>query len=208
VGQFDRNRWANSPEYALQRLWNEPTTSPRDRKRILRTLITDVTLTSNPNGNEIRVGIRWRAGAYEEQVATRTRMRTEAEAIEFIRRRKLEGERDTDIAVELRALGLRTARGNEFGTRDVRNVRHSLRLRRHSALEPGELTVSHVAARLNVKPDTIYCWLGSGLIPHRKKATGAICIPFSAEIEAMLRIRIAESRHIRQTQETPIGGAV
>lgn len=53
-------------------------------------------------------------------------MRTGQEAVELIRRRKLEGLRDTDIAAELRALGLRTARGNEFGTRDVRNVRHSV----------------------------------------------------------------------------------
>ncbi len=42
----------------LRRLWNEPTTSPRDRKHILRTLITDVTLISDPSGNEIRIGIR------------------------------------------------------------------------------------------------------------------------------------------------------
>jgi DNA invertase Pin-like site-specific DNA recombinase len=56
----------------LRRLWHEPTTSPRDRKRVLRTLITDVTLTSDPAGDQVRVGIRWRAGAHEEQIATRT----------------------------------------------------------------------------------------------------------------------------------------
>jgi hypothetical protein len=134
----------------LRRLWNEPTTSPRDRKRVLRTLITDVTLTSGPASDEIRVGIRWRAGACEEQVATRTRMRTGQEAVELIRRRKLEGLRDTDIAAELRDLGLRTARGHEFATRDVRNVRHTIGLARPSPLDTGELTVSQVATRLGV----------------------------------------------------------
>jgi hypothetical protein len=112
----------------LQRLWNEPTTSPRDRKRILRTLINDVTLTSDPSGDEIRVGIRWRAGSHEEHPATRTRMLTDPDAIELIRRRKNEGMRDSDIAAELRALGLHTARGHEFGIRDVRNVRTSIGL--------------------------------------------------------------------------------
>jgi hypothetical protein len=95
---------------------------------VLRTLITDVTLTSDPADDQVRVGIRWRAGAHEEQIATRTRMRTEQETVELIKRRKLEGLRDTDIAAELRAHGLQTARGNEFGTRDVRNVRHSIGL--------------------------------------------------------------------------------
>jgi len=192
----------------LRRLWNEPTTSPRDRKRVLRTLITDVTLTSDPTGDEVHVGIRWRAGAHEEQIATRTRMRTGQEAVELIRRRKLEGLRDSDIAAELRTLGLRTARGHEFGTRDVRNVRHSIGLARPPDTEPGELTVGQVAARLGAKPGTVYYWLRAGLLPHRKKATGAVCIPFSAEIEAALRARPAVSRHLTQTQKKAIGGAV
>lgn len=192
----------------LQRLWNEPTTSPRDRKRVLRTLITDVTLTSDPAGDEIRVGIRWRAGACEEQTATRTRMRTRQEAVDLIRHRKQEGLRDTDIAAELRALGLRTAHGNEFRTRDVRNVRHSIGLARPSPLEPGELTVSQAAARLGVKPATVYYWLRADLLPHRKRPTGAICIPFSAHTEATLRARPAVSRHMKRTQKKTTGGAV
>jgi DNA invertase Pin-like site-specific DNA recombinase len=192
----------------LRRLWNEPTTSPRDRKRVLRTLITDVTLTSGPASDEIRVGIRWRAGACEEQVATRTRMRTGQEAVELIRRRKLEGLRDTDIAAELRDLGLRTARGHEFATRDVRNVRHTIGLARPSPLDTGELTVSQVATRLGVKPSAVYYWLRTGDLPYRKTATGAVCIPFSTEIEATLRARPAVSRHVNRTQKKATGGAV
>lgn len=192
----------------LQRLWSEPTTSPRDRKRILRTLINDVTLTSHPSGDEIRVGIRWRAGAHQEQVAARTRMLTNQDAIDLIRRRKNESKRDSDIAAELRRLGLRTARGHEFKTRDVRNVRHSLGLTRPSPLERGELTVRQVAARLGVKPSTVYYLLRTGQIPHRKPATGAVCIPFTADIEAAIRARPAVARLITQTQQSAVGGAV
>ena len=192
----------------LRRLWNEPTTSPRDRKRILRTLITDVTLISDPSGNEIRIGIRWRGGAHEEQLASRTRMLTDQDAVELIRQRKNEGMRDTDIAAELRELGLHTARGHEFGTRDVRNVRHSIGLTRPSPLEPGELTVHEVASRLGVKPGTVYYWLRAGQMLHRKPATGAVCIPFTADIEAALRARPALARLITRTQRTATGGAV
>ena len=156
----------------LPRLWHHASTSPRDRKRILRSLINDVTLTSDPDGDQIRVGIRWRVGAHEEQVVGRTRMLTHPDAIKLIRRRKNEAMRDTDIADELRALGLLTAHGHQFGTRDVRNVRHSLGLERPSPLEPGELTVRQVADRLQVKPGTVYYWLRIGRIPHRKPATG------------------------------------
>jgi len=190
----------------LTRLWNEPTTSPRDRKRVLRTLISDVTLTSDAAGDEIRIGIRWRAGAHEEHFAARTRMRTDHDAIELVKRRKLEGRRDTDIAAELRALGLRTARGHQFETRDVRNVRHSLGLARPSPLEPGELTVTQVAAQLDVKPGSVYYWIRTGLLLARKPATGEICIPFSPEIEATLRAR--RTRRVASTTTKAVGGAV
>jgi len=55
----------------LPRLWTAPTTSPKDRKRLLRTLLADVTLSSEP-GSRVRVGIRWRTGATEELVVFRS----------------------------------------------------------------------------------------------------------------------------------------
>ena len=116
--------------------------------------------------------------------------------------------RDSDIAAELRALGLRTARDHQFERQDVRNVRHSIRLTRPSPLEPGELTVREVAAGLCVKPGTVYYWLRNGEIPHRKPATGEICIPSTTDIEAALRARPAVARLTTRTEHNTIGGAV
>src|ERR1700758_4148174 len=48
------------------RLWAAPTTSDKERKRLLRTLIGDVTLFSEPHSMELRIGIRWRSGVCEE----------------------------------------------------------------------------------------------------------------------------------------------
>ena len=52
----------------LRRLWNEPTTSPRDRKRVLRTLITAVTLTSDPTGHAVRAGIAKRRQPLQRRI--------------------------------------------------------------------------------------------------------------------------------------------
>jgi DNA invertase Pin-like site-specific DNA recombinase len=49
-------------------LWDAPTTSARDRKRVLRALIADVTLRWVPTTKAVHVGIRWRSGASEELV--------------------------------------------------------------------------------------------------------------------------------------------
>src|SRR6201998_1363712 len=49
-------------------LWHAPTTSPRDRKRLLRTLIADITLLPEPDFAKARIGIRWHTGATDELV--------------------------------------------------------------------------------------------------------------------------------------------
>src|SRR5205807_5585295 len=55
----------------LPALWAADSTSKQDRKRLLRALIADVTITSRPAGRELRVGIRWRSGAAEQHTIQR-----------------------------------------------------------------------------------------------------------------------------------------
>ena len=50
----------------LPALWNAPTTSASDRKRLLRTLIADVTLLPEPDQAKARIGIRWHTGATDD----------------------------------------------------------------------------------------------------------------------------------------------
>ena len=68
-----RPRWARDPELSpaarerihalvsdLPRVWNDPCTPARERKRILRLLIEDVTLVRD---RQIHLHIRWKGGA-------------------------------------------------------------------------------------------------------------------------------------------------
>src|SRR3954463_2182961 len=52
----------------LPRLWAAPSTSHRDRKRLLRSLINDVTLTfaADRDRHDFQLGIHWRSGASDE----------------------------------------------------------------------------------------------------------------------------------------------
>src|SRR4029079_18991388 len=101
----------------LASLWHASTTSPKDRKRLLRTLVADVTLISAPTRDEVRVGIHWRSGATEELLVHRpapasiTR-RTPAGAIEFVRRHR--EIHDDVLAIELTAAGFKTGTGRSF----------------------------------------------------------------------------------------------
>ena len=57
----------------LPALWHAPTTTARDRKRLLRTLIADVTLLPEADRGKARIGIRWHTGAADQIVIDRPR---------------------------------------------------------------------------------------------------------------------------------------
>src|SRR5438128_3158597 len=102
----------------LPALWAAPTTCAKDRKRLMRTLVADVTLTSQVTGTEVCVGIRWRSGASEQIVARRPppqyeTTRTPSKATEFIVQRgpTLSNQ---ELVAELNAAGFTTGMGRPF----------------------------------------------------------------------------------------------
>ena len=74
----------------LPALWAADSTQDRDRKRLLRAMIADITLTSRPDSRELEVGIRWRSGASEQHTVMRPlkpadAKRTPPQVIELIK---------------------------------------------------------------------------------------------------------------------------
>src|SRR6266581_2705424 len=75
----------------LPALWHAPATSSKDRKRLLRTLIADITLLPEPDQAKVRIGIRWHTGATDELCAARaihpgTARRSPSPAVEMVAR--------------------------------------------------------------------------------------------------------------------------
>jgi len=102
----------------LPALWHAPTTSARDRKRLLRTLIADVTLLPEPDRSKARIGIRWHTGATDELTVDRpvhpgTARRSPAAAIELVRRLGPATSND-ELVTRLNAAGHRTGHGRPF----------------------------------------------------------------------------------------------
>jgi excisionase family DNA binding protein len=187
-------------------LWAAQTTSQRDRKRLLRALISDVTITSQPDGRELRIGIRWRSGAAEEHSAQRPKPRfearsTPAEAVELVVRL---GPHRTDqqLAAELRAAGLRTGTGRDFDEHAVRWIRYARKIPSPPRLEPGELTVRQIAHRLGVSDGAVYYWIRHGQLTARRGPGNRLCIPFDPQAERACRERIANSVHFPTPTKT------
>ncbi|MCA1700848.1 MAG: recombinase family protein, partial [Actinobacteria bacterium] len=165
-------------------LWAAETTSERDRKRLLRALISDVTLTSQPDERELRLGIRWRSGAAEEHLTLRPESpgatrRTPRDAVDLITRL---GPHRTDeqLVAELKTAGLRTGTGLPFDERAVRWVRyaHKIAAAPKPLLEPDELTVGQVADRLGVSVGAVYYWISHGQLAARRGPANRLCVPF------------------------------
>jgi DNA invertase Pin-like site-specific DNA recombinase len=184
----------------LGELWSAPTTSDRDRKRLLRTLVADVTLIPGAARSKLRIGIRWHSGSTEELVVQRmSRLtewrRTAPEAIELAR--LLGPEMDNAaLAAALDAAGHRTGAGRAFDSDAVSSLRHYHGIGSPDLLEPGELTVRDVAGRLGVNQGTVTNWINRGMLPARRGLYNRWCIPFGPEVEAVWREHVAASPHL------------
>jgi hypothetical protein len=102
----------------LPGLWQAPTTSNKDRKRLLRTLIADITLLPETDPAKARIGIRWHTGASDELLTDRPlppgpAKRSPSPTVELVR--QLGPTTQTqDLADKLNAAGLTTGHGRPF----------------------------------------------------------------------------------------------
>jgi DNA invertase Pin-like site-specific DNA recombinase len=195
------------------RLWAAPTTSDKERKRLLRTLLGDVTLFSEPHSIQLRIGIRWRSGMCEELMVRRPHSapqarRTPQAAVELARR--LGASRtNAELAAELNCLGLKSGTDKCFSAASVQWIRYAYDIDQLQPLAPGELSVKQVAARLGIAPDALYCWISQGQLAVRRGAAGRLCVPFTPELEQALRQRIVNSNRIRRrNQNVTVGDEV
>jgi len=184
----------------LPGLWNAPTTSARDRKRLLRTLIADVTVLPEPDRGKARIGIRWHTGATDELTIDRpvhpgTARRTPAAAIELARQLGPATGND-ELAARLNAAGYRTGHGREFDIDAVQWIRHAYKIPVPDPCGPGEISVAEAARRLGCSTGVIYHWIHTGQLTARRGPAGRFCIPWNAQAEAGCCTRIAQSAHL------------
>jgi DNA invertase Pin-like site-specific DNA recombinase len=152
----------------LQKVWKDPRTSARDRKRILRLLIEDVTLARADN--TIKVHIRWKGGATTslERPTPKPRyelVRTPAAIVEQIRALGTE-QTDNEIARTLNGEHLRTGTGKNFTRLIVRSIRliYGIKSRYEILREQGWLTPLEMAKRMGVSKATARIFAREGLV--------------------------------------------
>src|SRR5262249_8105006 len=151
----------------VPRLWRDPATPARERKRMLRLIIEDVTLLK---GTELIMHVRFRGGATRTLTAPRPApiwalRRTNPDVVAEIDR-LLDEYTDVEIARALNERGLHSKAGKPVDIMMVARVRdhHHLKSRFERLREPGLLTLSEVAHVLGISTATAKQWRLAGLL--------------------------------------------
>jgi excisionase family DNA binding protein len=184
----------------LPALWHAPTTTARDRKRLLRTLIADVTLLPEADRSKARIGIRWHTGAADQLITDRPRPTgipapTPSPATGLIRRLGPVTS-NTDLVAILSQHGYRTGAGRPFDVKAIQWVRHAYSIPSPPACGSGEISVNDAARRLGCSPGVVYYWIKNGQLPARRGTGSRLCIPWNADTEAGCLARITASGHL------------
>ena len=151
----------------VPRLWRDPATPDRERKRMLRLIIEDVTLVK---GKDLVVHVRFRGGATRTLTLPRPApawalRQTTPEVVAEIDR-LLDDYTDVQIACALNERGFRSGTGKSVDIMMVARVRdhYHLKSRYDRLRERGLLTLDEVAQTLGIATATAKHWRRAGLL--------------------------------------------
>jgi DNA invertase Pin-like site-specific DNA recombinase len=149
------------------RLWRDPQTPDRERKRMVRLVLEDVTLVK---GDEITIHVRFKGGVC--QTLTRPippnawqKRKTSPEVVAEIDC-LLDKHTEAQIAVLLNERGYRSGADRSFTPLIVGEIRRAYNLKsRYDRLRaPGLLTQKEIASILGVSVSTVKDWRQNGLL--------------------------------------------
>jgi len=181
----------------IGQVWSAVSTTDRDRKELLRTLLEEVVMNLKRAEGHAHLTLRWRGGAITALDVPVPRFkpmgpRTDEDTISLLRRLAALYP-DEVIAGILNRQGRKTASGERFTANQVGSLR---RYRDISRFQPpaeppsGELVSIRKAAQiLGMNTSSIHRWLADGFIAGEQITPGA---PWQIRITDELRARIVQ----------------
>jgi DNA invertase Pin-like site-specific DNA recombinase len=185
----------------LGAVWDAPTTTGKDRKQLLRTLLDEVSITLRRDdpGPHARLVLRWKGGAISElTVPLRRRqppIRTDEDTVDLIRRLAVHYP-DPVIAGILNRQHRRTARGLSYTASRVQSLRYHWHIPCHQPDGNGQapegelLNVTAAARQLDIAPSTLLRWLNDGFVAGEQVTPGA---PWRIRLTDQLRDMLTDT---------------
>lgn len=184
------------------RLWKAPTTQAKDRKRMVRLLVKDITINKGVQAKQLLAQIRWQGGASETLVldlppAIADRLRYPDQVVARVRELAATLP-DDQIAGTLNGENRRSSKGKTFTVSMIRWIRYRHKIPAASLKRSQELTVQQMAQHFGVSIHVVYYWIERGLIEARRLNAGSpYWITLCAEKEQELLAWVRRSSKIR-----------
>ena len=161
------------------RLWQDPQTPDREKKRMIRLLLEDVTLIKR---EEITMQVRFKGGATKSIIlplplSAAGLRKTDPAVIREIDR-LLDHHTEREIAAILNQKGLRSGEGRPFHRGIIVHLKYAYHLRdRFSRLRAaGLLTMEEVAERLGIAVPSVKDWRYRGLLSAQRYNDKGQCL--------------------------------
>jgi DNA invertase Pin-like site-specific DNA recombinase len=191
--------WCRGAGADLRKVFDAPTTTDRERKQLLRAILTDVVVTVDRESEQHTADLRvvWEGATITEhtvpllRTGSHTRC-TDQDTIALVRQ-LAERYPDKQIAAILARQGRHTGAGNQFTAHNVHGLRTYHKIPAapvRATSQDGEMvTIAKAAAELDVSTATVHRWLREGFITGEQITPGA---PWQIQLTDELRARIRE----------------
>ncbi len=182
-------------------LWHAPSTHDKDRKRILRLLVKDITVEKLTEPRQLSVHIRWHGGASTDLSVSlppkaADQFRYHSAIVDRVRE-LAHNQLDAQIADQLSREDHVSAKGKPYTVPIIRWIRWRYQIPAPALKKPEELTVQQVAKQFGVGEGVVYYWIEHNVI-HARRLNGGMpyWITLNAEDEKKLRDWVHNSSRI------------
>ncbi len=189
--------------------WESESCPVELRKTIIRTVVNEVIVNSDPTGEALRFIIHWKGGSHTQFEMAKPQWgiadKTSLEDIEVVRRMAVRYG-DDEIARVLNRLGRRTGKGNRWNKQRVATVRRKYAIEGHRRRSPDTeiLTLRQAATYCGVSPTTIKRLVASGLLESTQVVSWA---PWEIKRSDLDSAPIREAlAHLHETGKLPVSG--
>ena len=190
--------------HSLSRVWQAPTTTNADRKRLLGCLVDEVALLVDRTQKRILATVHWRGGRTDEIALPLIvpppppPRRDDRSTVELVRH-LVQFFKDQETARILNRQGRRTAHGLTFTAELVGRLRRRHDILAHVPRTDNQacelLSVVDAARELGIQDATLYRWIHAGLLPVEQTDVDG----------APLRVRMTDDLRARFCASPPKG---
>ena len=195
----------------LPQLWQSPSTSSQDRKRMLRLLIKDITVERRVGERKALLHLRWQGGAVEDlsvdiPLSAPDKVRYPQAIVDRVRA-LASSLTDPQIAAALNRERVLSAKGKPFTPSMINWIRYRHAIPAPSLRQPEELSVGDTAKQFGVSIGVVYYWIERGHLPARRLGLGSpYWISLSPECQSRLQSWVANSRRIKPAPSPSAAG--